>query len=81
MPDHEHVHTHEHHEHEHHSHVTPEALLAHMAEHNSSHLTELEEIAGQLQGDAAEKTRAAAECYRRGNELLAQALAAVKEDA
>ncbi len=70
------------HQHEHHgqSHVTPEALLSHMAEHNESHVKELEAIAAQLQGAAAEKVREAAELYRKGNKLLTQALEALKEN-
>ncbi len=71
------------HEHEHHghSHVTPDALLSHMAEHNESHVKELEALAAQLHGAAAEKAREAAGLYRKGNALLAQALEALKENA
>ena len=42
---------------------------------------ELEAIAAQLRGTAAEKAREAAELYRKGNELLTQALEALKENA
>lgn len=65
----------------HHSHgVTPEALLSHMAEHNKSHLAELEHLADHLPDAAANQVQAACDLYRQGNELLASALLTLKEN-
>lgn len=61
--------------------VTPEAILRHMAEHNRSHLKELEDIAADLTGEAKEQVMAAAELYRQGNEKLDEALKTIKENA
>ena len=60
--------------------VTPEAVLSHMAEHNRSHLKELEDIADELTGEAKEQLLAAAELYRQGNEKLDEALKTIKEN-
>lgn len=61
--------------------VTPEAILRHMAEHNRSHLKELEDIAADLTGEAKEQVMAAAELYRQGNEKLDEVLKTIKENA
>ena len=59
----------------HHPHgVTPEALLSHMAEHNRSHLTELEQVAGTLSAEAQAQIKNAVETIRKGNEELAKVL-------
>jgi len=71
---------HDHHEHHDHHHITPEALLAHMADHNKTHMAELEEIAAGLQGRAGELVKAAAEDMRSSNEKLEQALQCLKEN-
>ncbi len=79
--DHEHPHTHDHdHEHEHtHEHphqqeVTPKALLSYMVDHNRSHLTELEQVAGTLSEEAQAQIKNAVELIRKGNEELAKVL-------
>ena len=51
-----------------------------MAEHNRSHLKELEDIADELTGEAKEQLLAAAELYRQGNEKLDEALKTIKEN-
>ena len=80
---HKHGHTHDHdHDHEHHAfhqHITPEAVLQHMLEHNRSHADELEAIASQVTGDAAAKIAEAVASMRAGNDRLAEALEIMKE--
>lgn len=63
----------EHHEH-HHQHITPDALLKHMAEHNHDHLHELEHVAASLEGDAKAKVDEAIALLREGNERLEEAV-------
>ena len=75
---HEHEHTHEcGHEHKHE--VTPEALLAHMIEHNENHTQELEHLASHMQGVAADKVMEAVATFRTGNEQLHTALELLKK--
>ena len=74
------MHEHDHHEHHDHHQITPEALLAHMAEHNLTHMAELEEIAAGLPGQAGELVKAAAADMRSSNEKLEQALKCLKEN-
>ena len=74
------MHEHDHHEHHDHHQITPEALLAHMAEHNLTHMAELEEIAAGLQGQAGELVKAAVADMRSSNEKLEQALKCLKEN-
>ena len=73
------MHEHTHHTHEH-SHVTPEALLAHMAEHNLSHMAELEALAADLPEQAGAYVKAAAADMRSCGEKLEQALKCLKEN-
>ena len=65
---------------EHHDHhdIPMDALLAHMTEHNESHMAELEHIAGHLGGEAGEKVLSAVSLMRQGNEKLKEALALLK---
>lgn len=66
--------------HDHHHQVTPDALLAHMVEHNESHLHELEQVAEQLTGAPAQQVKTAIETIREGNRQLAAALKMLKEN-
>ena len=66
--------------HDHHHEVTPDVLLAHMVEHNKSHLHELEHVAEHLTGDAAQQVKTAVETIRQGNAQLARALELLKEN-
>jgi len=89
---HAHPHTHDHsHEHTHeHGHGGFEsveqatALMTYMLDHNRHHAEELHDVCHKLEdmgkADAAEKLGAALERYYEGNELLAEALKALKED-
>ena len=89
---HEHVHSHGHdHEHSHgHSHGgfdSPEqaaAVAAYMLEHNRRHAEELHEVCHKLEDmgktAAAEKLGEALAAYNAGNESLAEALAALREN-
>lgn len=66
--------------HDHHHEVTPDVLLAHMVEHNESHLQELEHVAEHLTGAAAEQVKTAVATFREGNRQLAAALKLLKEN-
>ena len=66
---------HHHHHHDHHHHDVPvTVLLSHMAEHNHSHLHELEHVADHMEGDAKAKVLEAVKAYAEGNAKLAEAL-------
>ena len=89
---HEHPHTHEHtHEHSHeHSHGGFEsleqavALMTYMLEHNRHHAEELHDVCHKLEDmgreAAAEKLGQALHDYYDGNDRLAEALTALRED-
>jgi len=71
----EHGHTHEHDPHE----VPLKVLLSHMAEHNESHVAELEHLAHHTGGDISGQILKAVELLRQGNEELKKALSMTKE--
>ena len=89
---HSHEHTHSHpHSHapgtqEEHSHSHPEstpaqqtvALLRYMLDHNIHHAAELEELAGQVGGEAGHLLLHAVETFRLANDQLDQALKLMK---
>ena len=66
------------HHHDHHD-VPLDVLLAHMAEHNESHVAELEHLAHHAGGAVSEQIMKAVETLRQGNEELKKALSMVKE--
>jgi hypothetical protein len=88
---HEHSHTHAReqvhsHEHSHGGFESVEqaaALMKYMLEHNRHHADELHDVCHKLEDmgrdAAAEKLGSALEAYNRGNDALAQALAALEE--
>ena len=87
--EHHHEHTHEHH----HEHLPADAsaaqktvaLLGYMVEHNKAHAEEVHDLAHELSAAGKEEEASlihrGVALYREGNELLAQALAALKGEA
>ncbi len=71
------------HDHSHHTdNMNPEeqkALLEYLHKHNQSHESELHELAHTLEAPAAELIHEAIAFYRKGNELLEKACAALEE--
>ena len=55
------------------------AVLRYMVEHNEHHAGELEELAGGLEGAAAEKLAQARETFRRANAELKEVLRMISE--
>lgn len=89
MHEHGHEHSHEHH----HEHLPADAnvsqktvaLLGYMVEHNKAHAEEVHDLAHALSAAGKEEEASlihrGVALYREGNELLARALAALKEEA
>ena len=75
--------------HHHHTHGDPTegtvqdrnvALLSYMVSHNRSHAAELQELASNLDGNAADLISEAVILFNQGNDKLDQALELLKEE-
>ena len=79
-----HGHPHHHHDHEHMPAESNQdrntALLAYMVNHNRSHAEELQELAANLEGDAANLINEAVALFNSGNDKLEEALELLKEE-
>lgn len=81
------MHMHHDHGHEHHHTGTPMeelvALMKYMVGHNAEHTHELSHLAEDIgaagKEDTCKQIMEAVECYEKGNEILAKALAEIKE--
>ena len=69
-------HDHHHHDHHHHHDVPVTVLLSHMAEHNHSHLHELEHVADHMEGEARAKVQEAVAAYAGDGSVAVMALQA-----